>query len=468
MNERKVSMSVSMTDETTHKPTLSRLASCLNQLRDTCSDIRQLTSVCSEADTIRAHCECVRHEVTAAKESAVECVTRFAEMLLLEVSVYEQECLSNLLMSRDPAKRAKCLDETMHCEEFVSVQTKCLASLTTALDEAEAERTLDTAERLRRDTEQRRVDIRADLFKNRLVAFRENKASAWTRDLLGELCFSSIKVPFALDFKETRQLDWLAASVTARAAFVSIYSLGDDAERLVGLYEQDQDASSSHSSMPIMCVFSRQGSIVTETSTTTRQEHTDTWCYASECDTFDERAMRLLYHSMLKEARHATLLDTSSSSNSSSSSSDMLVYGADANSPGVVSVYNEDMFPVKSIRLAEPSTSPVLKLFVNAERLFVLDRDSNVTIIRRSDEAFEKTFPVKALTAGAEQRCFLVANYLVFMDVDAGRLLWYNTDGYHVETEVKNLPALSDDWRVFKSDQNLIFYDKSNRKIYLK
>ena len=143
--------------------------------------------------TIREHCDSIRQQVDIARETALENIHKASNTLMSEIDAYELECLSSWTAVKessahvveDVSKRMRALLAEQHA--FLQRVQKRDDELTLHLDEAN---------KFAHELSDRKMELKAAMFGNKLSSFVAFPSIDDTLVSLGELAFSTIEIPF--------------------------------------------------------------------------------------------------------------------------------------------------------------------------------------------------------------------------------------------------------------------------------
>ena len=152
--------------------------------------------------TIREHCDSIRHKVDLAREIALESIQKASNTLMKEIDEYERECLSSWSAVKESTE-VTMEDVSKRMRAFLDEQQEHLQSVQTSDDELTLR--LDEARKLSKELSDRKKELKAAMFNNKLASFNalfddfDGDAS-----LLGELTFPHIQLPLKhLDMAST-------------------------------------------------------------------------------------------------------------------------------------------------------------------------------------------------------------------------------------------------------------------------
>ena len=147
--------------------------------------------------TIREHCDSIRHKVDLAREIALEKIHKESNALMTEIDTHERECLSSWTEAKESTE-ITVEDVSKRMRAFLAEQQAFLQSVHASDDEVTLR--LDEANKLAQELSDRKMELKAAMFNNKLASFITFPSMSIDDTSLGELAFSTIEIPFkALD-----------------------------------------------------------------------------------------------------------------------------------------------------------------------------------------------------------------------------------------------------------------------------
>ena len=143
--------------------------------------------------TIGEHCDSLRQQVDIARETAIENIHTASNTLMVAVDAYERECLSSSRATKEFTE-VTLEDVSKRLRVFLAEQQEHLQSVK-ASDEESTMR-LDEAKKLAQELSDRKKQLKAAMFNNKLAAFH-TLPSVDEASLLGDLAFTHMQLPFA-------------------------------------------------------------------------------------------------------------------------------------------------------------------------------------------------------------------------------------------------------------------------------
>ena len=168
------------------------------QIGDSTSDLTKM-SIESEL-TIREHCDSVRQQVDIAREIAIENLHKASNTLMTEIDAYERECLSSWRAAKESTQNViESVRKRMRA--FQSEQRAYLQCVFEVAGDDELLLRLNEANKLAQELSDRKKELKAAMFGDKLVSFVAFPSSLSEASLLGELTFAHFQLPFKkLDF----------------------------------------------------------------------------------------------------------------------------------------------------------------------------------------------------------------------------------------------------------------------------
>ena len=143
--------------------------------------------------TIREHCDFVRQQVDIARETALENIHKESNTLMTEIDAYEHECLSCWAEAKVSSAHV-VEDSSKRMRAFLDEQHAFLQRVQERDDEMTLR--LDAANKFAHELNDRKMELKAAMFGNKLASFITIPSIGDNLVSLGELAFSTIEVPF--------------------------------------------------------------------------------------------------------------------------------------------------------------------------------------------------------------------------------------------------------------------------------
>ena len=168
-----------------------KLRSLLAKLGDSASDLA--TMFIESELTIREHCDSLRLKVDIARETALEKIHKESNTLMSEIDAYEHECWSSWTAAKESTE-VIVEDVRKRMRAFLAEQHAYLQSVKSSDEELTALH-LDEASKLAQELSDRKKELKAAMFNDKLASFITFTSMA-EASLLGELSFTDITLPF--------------------------------------------------------------------------------------------------------------------------------------------------------------------------------------------------------------------------------------------------------------------------------
>ena len=143
--------------------------------------------------TIEEHCNSLRNKVDTARETALENIHKASNKLMSEIDAYERECLSGWTEAKESSAHV-VEDVSKQMRALLAEQHAFLQSVQASDDELTLR--LDEAKKFAEELSDRKMELKAAMFGNKLASFVAFPGIDDTLVSLGELAFSTIKIPF--------------------------------------------------------------------------------------------------------------------------------------------------------------------------------------------------------------------------------------------------------------------------------
>ena len=421
------------------------LKSNINEIKLTIANLVQLVDHSERA--IRDYCDFVRNNVEQAAATAHTSVDKFREQFLSEIGSYEKECLANLaLMANTNQFSTDAIKREM--EAFVDEQTRYLLHFT--VDDDKVANDLDKAIELRNKLGLQMLQVKSIMFAGKQLVFIANSHPLESKTV-GLLRYSFLRVPKSYDFKDMRHLD-LHHPVTditklhcvhgldAQHKFVVFYASSSGYHRACAM---DWNGSSPNA---VYLLTEQHQNIQTIHVFLSAKQGGKVHCYFSGYDYYYQvfKCLRT-FDSSLQEvtSNNYIVFDITSLACNEES-----VFGAEKSS---IHVFDNTLKFIKTIAF----NSTINIIDASSDRLFVLNTTRQMTLIKLSDDTVERRFAF-----AYETFIYHVNEFLLSIDNEYKKLIWYDMNGLKYETLLENFPkglSIAD-----CAEKTLIYLDRSS------
>ena len=182
----------------------------INNIRDiinsSMADLKSMTSIKGSEDMIRVHCDFVRHQIIVASESAIAHVNKYAAQLISKVDIHERAGIDQVACSENERAVIE-KDAAYKVNQFLEYVQQ--VSTGSEPDSTRVDQLIEQAKDVKHNVQGRIKAARSLAFGNKEIVFHGVDIELLTcSELIGELAFRSISVPYSLDFSEMKSLNF--------------------------------------------------------------------------------------------------------------------------------------------------------------------------------------------------------------------------------------------------------------------
>ena len=416
---------------------VDKLNASLGRLQCSVDNLVRLFSAKSK-HTVRDYCDSLRRDVHLAAESAHHAIDQHRDQLAAHIDSYEQACLNaQALVVRERHEQVELAKS--ECDRFVSETTRYLSQF--SIDDECVSGALERAEQLTSQLDIEALELKARMFNGKRLVF--NAAAALdtaNATRLGEWSYELLQVPALVTDLEhdMQQVDLKQSVLDIDATIHSAYALDD---KFVVFYKDkhgylsvshsnDADADWTHH-----YIYTDVGRYITNGYTFHSCKHaTGTarlFCFVKYEVAYVGTQMKLRsFDSSLNR------IEISAISQELAALACNATHLFGAQDASTVHVYAQETLEfVKTIAIVS-SSSPseqVRQLVACDERLFVLDAQRRLTVVNVKSEAVERQ-----IALDQENFVYHLDKFIVSLDAEAKKLVWYETSGCKYEKYLQN------------------------------